>query len=208
VVTFQGGKKKAPVTAQLHYLFMSSTWTLPDDVVLPEPPADHPGPGAPVPQHWSKCFGCGDDQPTGLGMEFTTGEGLEVIGRFEVAKRYQGGPGFIHGGILMTAFDEAQGMACNAALRSAVVTAHLGIDFARPIPLGAVLELRARVEGTVRRKVYTRSEARIVEGPLADPDVIVGSSYGLFIVVGHEHFAKGKNFADGLPGNDQDISAV
>jgi len=38
--------------------------------------------------------------------------------------------------------------------------------------------------------------------------VFVASSYALFIVVGHEHFATVKNFADGLPGNDQDISAV
>ena len=119
MVTFQGGKKKAPVTAQLHYLFMSSTWTLPDDVVLPEPPADHPGPGAPVPQHWSKCFGCGDDQPTGLGMEFTTGEGLEVIGRFEVAKRYQGGPGFIHGGILGRTPDYLNAILAGCAMASA-----------------------------------------------------------------------------------------
>jgi acyl-coenzyme A thioesterase PaaI-like protein len=187
---------------------MSSTWTLPDDLVVPELPADHPGVGAAVPAHWTKCFGCGDDQPTGLAMQFTVGEGLAVHGRFEVAKRYQGGPGFIHGGILMTAFDEVQGMACNVALRSAVVTGHLGTDFKRPIPLGSVLEFTARVDGVVRRKVYTSSEARIVDGPLADPAVVVGTSHALFVVVGHEHFAKGATFADGLPGADRDISAV
>ncbi|NLV81146.1 MAG: PaaI family thioesterase [Rhodococcus sp.] len=187
---------------------MSSTWTLPDDLVVPELPDDHPGPGSPMPQHWSKCLGCGDEQPTGLGLTFTLGEGPVVTGRFEVAKRFQGGPGFIHGGILMTAFDEAQGMACNAVLRRAVVTGHMGTDFKRPIPLGAVLEFTARVEGTVRRKVYTSAEARIVDGPFADPDVIVGTSHGLFIVVGHEHFEKGKDFVDGAPSTGLDISSV
>ncbi|UYP19392.1 PaaI family thioesterase [Rhodococcus sp. Z13] len=186
---------------------MSSTWTLPDDLVVPELPADHPGPGAPIPQHWGRCFGCGDDQPSGLKMDFVIGEGLEVIGRLEVANRFQGGPGFIHGGILMTAFDEAQGMACSAALRAAVVTGHFETDFARPIPLGSVLEIRARVEGTVRRKVYTSADARIVDGPLADPEVVVASSSGLFVTVGHEHFEKGRRFADGLPGPDRDVSA-
>lgn len=141
-------------------------------------------------------------------MDFTIGEGLEVVGRLEVATRYQGGPGFIHGGILMTAFDEVQGMACNVALRSAVVTGHFETDFARPIPLGAVLEFRARVEGTVRRKVYTSSEARIVDGPLADPETVVARSAGLFVLVGHEHFAKGRDFADGIPQSEHDISAV
>ncbi|MXQ78105.1 PaaI family thioesterase [Rhodococcus rhodochrous] len=187
---------------------MRSTWTLPDDLVVPALPEDHPGPGAPVPQHWNKCFGCGDDQPSGLAMEFTIGEGLEVLGRLDVATRYQGGPGFIHGGILMTAFDEVQGMACNAALRTAVVTGHFETDFARPIPLGSVLEFRARVDGTVRRKVYTSAEARIVDGPLADPDVVVASSVGLFVVVGHEHFAKGRDYVDGIPQSEHDISAV
>lgn len=161
-----------------------------------------------MPQHWSKCLGCGDEQPTGLGMDFTIGDGLEVRSRFEVAKRFQGGPGFIHGGILMTAFDETQGMACNAVLRRAVVTGHMGTDFLRPIPLGAVLEFTARVDGTVRRKVYTSAEARIVDGPFADPDTVVGTSHGLFIVVGHEHFEKGRDFADGLPATDHDISSV
>ena len=63
-------------------------------------------------------------------------------------------------------------MAC-MVLRRPVVTGHLQIDFAAPIPLGSVLELRARIDGTVRRKVYTSAEARIVEGPFADPDVVV-----------------------------------
>lgn len=186
---------------------MSSVWTLPDDLVVPDLREDHPGPGAPIPQHWSKCLGCGDDQPTGLAMECTVGEGLSVKGRFEVATRFQGGPGFIHGGILMTAFDEIQGFACNAVFRKPVVTGHMGTDFKRPIPLGAVLEFTARVDGSVRRKVYTSADVRIVDGPFADPDVIVGSSHGLFVLVGHEHFEKGKDFADGLPGSE-DISSI
>lgn len=187
---------------------MSSVWTLPDDLVVPELPIDHPGPGASLPQHWERCFGCGDGQPTGLAMKYTIGEGREVKARFEVEKRFQGGPGFIHGGILMAAFDEAQGMACNAVLRRAVVTGHMGTDFKRPIPLGSVLEFTARVDGVVRRKVYTSTEARIVEGPFADPEVVVATAHGLFVVVGHEHFEKAKDFVDGLPQGAADISAV
>ena len=68
-------------------------------------------------------------------------------------------------------------MAC-MALGSPVVTGHLEIDFARPIPLGSVLEFRARIDGVVRRKVYTSAEAVIVEGPTADPDTVVGNLPG------------------------------
>ncbi|MCQ4124949.1 PaaI family thioesterase [Rhodococcus erythropolis] len=186
---------------------MSSTWTLPDDLTVPEPVEFFPAAGEKLPQHWSKCFGCGDDQPAGMAMSFRAGDGLEVTGRLEVAKKYQGGPGVIHGGILSTAFDEAQGMAC-MALGSPVVTGHLEIDFARPIPLGSVLEFRARIDGVVRRKVYTSAEAVIVVGPTADPDTVVGTSRGLFLTITSEHFAKTKEFVDGEPTSPFGTSSV
>ncbi|MDV2477005.1 PaaI family thioesterase [Rhodococcus zopfii] len=186
---------------------MSGTWTLPDDLVLPEIPENHPRPGETLPQHWSKCFGCGDDQPSGMKMHCTVGDGLEVHGRLDVATHYQGGPGFIHGGILTTAFDEVQGMAC-MVLQRPVVTGHLQVDFARPIPLGSVLEFRARLDGTVRRKVYTSAEARIVDGPMADPDVVVATSRGLFLTVDFEHFEQAKEFVDGVPASPHGTSSV
>ncbi|MCQ4117591.1 PaaI family thioesterase [Rhodococcus tibetensis] len=187
---------------------MSSTWTLPDDLTVPEPVPTFPTAGQPVPQHWSRCFGCGDQSPAGMSMSFTAGEGLDVWGRLEVATRHQGGPGVIHGGILSTAFDEALGMACRATVDGPVVTGHLEIDFARPIPLGSVLEFHARIDGTIRRKVYASAEARIVEGPNADPDVVVATSRGLFLTVTAAHFEKTKNFVDGVPGMPFGTSSI
>lgn len=174
---------------------------------MPEVPDYFPAPGESLPQHWSKCFGCGDDQPAGMAMSFTADENYAVKGRLVVANRYQGGPGVIHGGILSTAFDEVQGMAC-MVLGGPVVTAHLEIDFARPIPLSSVLEFRARLEGTVRRKAYTTSEAFIVEGPGADPDTPVATSRGLFLTVRAEHFAPTAAFVDGVPTSPFGTSAV
>ncbi len=129
-------------------------------------------------------------------MTFQAGEDLTVTGRLEVANRYQGGPGVIHGGILSTAFDEVQGMAC-MVLGGPVVTAHLEIDFARPIPLSSVLEFRARIEGTVRRKAYTTSEAFIVEGPGTDPNTPVATSRGLFLTVNRSISRPTAAFVDG-----------
>ncbi|TQF75073.1 PaaI family thioesterase [Rhodococcus spelaei] len=174
---------------------MSSTWTLPDDLDLPTRPDFFPAPGEALPQHWSKCFGCGDDQPSGMAMTFIAEEGIEVSGRLTVANRYQGGPGVIHGGILSVAFDETQGMAC-MLLGVPVVTGHLEIDFAKPIPLGSVLEFRARMDGMTGRKLYTSAEARIVEGPTAGDDV-VATSRGLFLTIKPEHFTPMKDFVDG-----------
>ena len=83
-------------------------------------------------------------------------------------------------------------------LGTAVVTGHLQIDFARPIPLGSVLEFRARIDGTVRRKVYTSSEARIVAGAAAS-DAVVATSRGLFLTIKPEHFTPMREFVDGVP---------
>ncbi|NLU82121.1 PaaI family thioesterase [Rhodococcus sp. HNM0569] len=177
---------------------MSSSWTLPDDLEPAVRGENFPQVGQPLPQHWAKCFGCGDDQPAGMRMSFVAGEGAEVTGRLYVDKKYQGGPGVIHGGILSTAFDEAQGMAC-LSLGSGVVTGHLEIDFARPIPLGSVLEIHAQIDGTLRRKVYTSADARIVEGPDADPDVVVGTSRALFVKIDAAHFEHVKKYVDGAP---------
>lgn len=170
---------------------------MPEDLEIPTRPDSFPAPGAALPQHWAKCFGCGDDQPTGVSMHFTATEGIEVVGRLTAESRYQGGPGVIHGGILTTAFDETQGMAC-MLLGTAVVTGHLQIDFARPIPLGSVLEFRARIDGMIRRKVYTSSEVRIVEGAAAS-DEIVATSRGLFLKIKPEHFTPMQEFVDGQP---------
>lgn len=130
-------------------------------------------------------------------MHFTATEGIEVVGRLTVESRFQGGPGVIHGGILTTAFDETQGMAC-MVLGVPVVTGHLQVDFARPIPLGSVLEFRARIDGMVRRKVYASSEVRIVEGPTAS-DEVAGTSRGLFLTIKPEHFKPMRDFVDGVP---------
>ncbi|MGC0362181.1 acyl-coenzyme A thioesterase PaaI-like protein [Rhodococcus sp. 27YEA15] len=186
---------------------MSSAWTLPDDLTVPEVAESFVAAGEELPPHWSKCFGCGDDQPSGMAMTFVAGVGLSVTGRLEVAKKYQGGPGVIHGGILSSAFDETQGMAC-LALGTPVVTGHLEIDFARPIPLGSVLEFRARVDGTVRRKVYTSAEAYIVDGPGSDPDTAVGTSRALFVTVTAEHFVDTVKYVDGVPRSPFGTSAV
>lgn len=170
---------------------------MPDDLALPTRPDFFPDAGGALPQHWAKCFGCGEDQPTGIAMHFTATDGIEVVGRLTVETRYQGGPGVIHGGLLTTAFDETQGMAC-MVLGTPVVTGHLQIDFARPVPLGSVLEFRARIDGTIRRKVYTSAEVRIVDGPGASEE-IAGTSRGLFLTIKPEHFTPMQEFVDGEP---------
>jgi acyl-coenzyme A thioesterase PaaI-like protein len=55
------------------------------------------------------CFGCGPAHPIGFRLRFEKGEdelGAFVRTRFVPGDRYQGPPGILHGGLVMTVADE------------------------------------------------------------------------------------------------------
>lgn len=51
------------------------------------------------------CFGCAPDHPAGFRLEFTVEEDA-VVTEFTPSDRYQGPPGIMHGGLVMTLGDE------------------------------------------------------------------------------------------------------
>lgn len=154
------------------------------------PPADaqmpqrHPNAvpaGEEIPNHYDRCYGCGVTHPAGLHMRVVAGD-LSVHAEFEVTDMHQGAPGLAHGGLLGTAFDEALG-ALNWLLLVPAVTARLEVDFKRPVPVGSVLHIDARIVGQVGRKVYTRAVGRLgSDGPVA----LTASA--LFVQVPLQHF--------------------
>ena len=93
------------------------------------------------PRRW--CFGCGDANPEGLGIQFQI-EGKRVRGEFEARQSHQGFPGMAHGGIAAAAIDEAMGWAMYAAGAWAM-TARVEVRYRRPLPLGEPLEVTAEV---------------------------------------------------------------
>lgn len=118
-----------------------------------------------------------------MGTEIHIGEGLDIIGVFDVTEQFEGGPGVIHGGVLSAAFDEAMG-SVSVHVYAPVVTAHLEVDFIKPILLGSRLEVRARIVGMRGRKLYTEAEAFI-----DDSDSPVATSRALFLTINpEEHF--------------------
>jgi predicted thioesterase len=66
------------------------------------------------------------------------------------------------------------------------VTARLETDFRAPVPVGATLWLRARLDGVLGRKYFVSAEARLdaEDGPR------VGTARALFVQVGLEHFLR------------------
>jgi acyl-coenzyme A thioesterase PaaI-like protein len=165
----------------------------PPEAHMPQRHPDAVPVGQEIPSHYDRCYGCGSRHPAGLHMRVIAGE-LGVHAVFEVTDVHQGAPGLGHGGLLSTAFDEALG-ALNWLLLVPAVTARLEVDFRRPVPVGSVLHIDARITGTMGRKVYTQAVGRLGEqGPVA----LTASA--LFLQVPLEHFLDN--------GRKQDVEAA
>ncbi|MGW4897893.1 PaaI family thioesterase [Kitasatospora sp. NPDC004240] len=159
--------------------------TPPPDASLPPRAPQAPAPGTRLGSHYEHCFGCGPGHPGGLRIDAVAGEGLDVTAEFTVRDHHQGGPGLAHGGLLTAAMDETLG-SLNWLLHAPAVTGRLETDFLRPVPVDAVLHLRAWITGVHGRKIYSAAEGRI-GGP--DGPVAIRAT-ALFVQVKLEHFTK------------------
>ena len=107
-------------------------------------------------------------------------EDLRVRGSFTVTEHHQGAPGLAHGGVISAAVDEGMGFLL-WLVQSPAVTAHLEVDFRRPLPVGSRLELEGRVDRTDGRKIFASMQGRL------DGEVVVEAK-ALYLKVDVEHF--------------------
>lgn len=115
------------------------------------------------PDDFAHCYGCGRLNSAGLHVR-TVWEGDGTVARFTPRPEHIAVPGFVYGGLLASLIDcHAMGTASAAALRAEgkavgeapsprYVTASLKVDYLKPTPHGAELELRARVTERSERK--------------------------------------------------------
>jgi uncharacterized protein (TIGR00369 family) len=99
---------------------------------------------------FARCFGCGPENDSGLGLAFKQ-EGGGVVCRTAIAENFVGYEGFVHGGIVSTLLDEAMGWAVFEALGRYGVTRKLAVEFRRPVMASTELTVSARIieqEGT------------------------------------------------------------
>jgi len=136
-----------------------------------------------LPSHYDRCFGCGRDHPTGLHLVmWGTDEELRVRGSFTVTEHHQGAPGLAHGGVISAAVDEGMGYLL-WLVGSPAVTAHLEVDFRRPVPVGSQLDLEGRVERLAGRKIWASMEGRV------GGEVAV-EAHAVYLKVGLDHFVR------------------
>jgi acyl-coenzyme A thioesterase PaaI-like protein len=140
-------------------------------------------------EEYSVCYGCGRLNSHGLQIK-SYWDGEESVCRFEPQPYHTAIAGYVYGGLIASVVDcHGTGTAAAAAFRAAgrpmgsepdfrFVTASLHVDYLRPTPIDAPMELRARVEEikgrkitvavTVSSKNQVRARGRVVAVQLPD----------------------------------------
>ena len=121
------------------------------------------------------CFGCGQANAVGLRLEFersTEGVLCDAV----ISDNYEGPPGYLHGGIIATLLDEAMSKA-NRAQGVTAMTRQMQVEYLRPVPSGAAIEIEGRVIRSEGRKHWTEAQIRSAEGK------ILAQATGLFIAI-------------------------
>ena len=128
------------------------------------------------------CFACGGANARGMQLTFEQDDAARRIrGAFRIGAEYEGGSGFVHGGIIATLLDEVMAKV-SRFVQDRAVTAELTVEYRKPVPV----EQDLVVEGwEVRRKgrsLYREGEIRDATGAL------LARGRGHFIMVDPERF--------------------
>jgi acyl-coenzyme A thioesterase PaaI-like protein len=110
-----------------------------------------------------------------LVLSYDPADSNRLRGEVNFGTAYEGPPGFVHGGYVAAVFDELLG-ATQSLSGTQGMTAHLGIDYRSPTPLGKDLVMHGWVEGIEGKKI--RSRATLQSG-----DRLCAEAYALFIAI-------------------------
>jgi acyl-coenzyme A thioesterase PaaI-like protein len=112
------------------------------------------------------CFGCGGANPRGMRLVFERDEARQrMVGRFRLGPDYQGGSGFIHGGIIATVLDEVMSKV-NRFNDVYAVTAELRVEYLKPIRVDEDLVVEGFCARRDGRQFYNEGEIRNSAGLL------------------------------------------
>lgn len=116
----------------------------------------------------SHCYGCGRLNPDGLQIK-SFWDGDQTVCRFRPWPQHTAMPGYVYGGLIASLIDcHSTGSAAAAAYREAgremgtepelrFMTGSLHVDFLRPTPIDAELEIRGTITEIKGRKVVVES---------------------------------------------------
>jgi acyl-coenzyme A thioesterase PaaI-like protein len=125
---------------------------------------------------YAHCFGCGPDNPIGLGLTDFAREGPIVSAGFRPRSAYHGFNDMLHGGIVATALDEIMAWSAILMEEVMVMTGTLELRYRKP----AAVATHYRLEGEVEER---RGRRLRLNGRMLDGGTPVAEASGLFIVV-------------------------
>jgi len=135
------------------------------------------------------CFGCGGANARGMQLTFEQDDSAQRIrGTFKLGAEYQGGPGFIHGGIIATVLDEVMGKV-NRFRGVRAVTAELNVEYLKPVLVDADLVVEGYEVEKSGRNLILAGEIRNQSGQ------VLARGRGRFVIIGATE-PREKNAAD------------
>jgi len=134
-----------------------------------------------VPREDNLCFGCGAGNPKSLLLTFEADdETRRVRGEFRIGPEYQGGPSFLHGGIIALLIDEAMGKVCRFR-QARAVTAEMNVEYLKPVGVNQEIVVEAFESEEPRgRNLFHVCEIRDRDG------VVLARGRGRFVMVGQK----------------------
>ena len=137
------------------------------------------------PRQDNVCFGCGAGNARGMQLLFVADdETRRIRGEFKLGPEYQGGPKFLHGGIIALVIDEAMGKVSRFR-QARAVTAEMTIEYLKPIVVNQEIVVEAfESEEPKGRNLYHACEIRSRDGAM------LARGSGRFVIVGEKFIAE------------------
>jgi acyl-coenzyme A thioesterase PaaI-like protein len=107
--------------------------------------------------------------------------GDEAVADVVLRRAFEGAPGRAHGGIVAAAFDDVTGFIIGR-LQEPAFTGELTVRYLAPVPVEEPLEMRARLDGRERRKIFISADCRA-------GDAVVATCRAIYIAVDPTRFA-------------------
>ena len=107
-----------------------------------------------------------------------------IRGAFRIGPEYEGGSGFVHGGIIATVLDEVMAKVSRFA-QDRAVTAELSVEYQKPVPVEEDLLVEGWEVSRKGRSIYREGEIRDASG------VLLARGRGHFIMVDLERYRSG-----------------
>jgi uncharacterized protein (TIGR00369 family) len=118
------------------------------------------------PNPTNHCFGCGGANARGMQLTFEQDDAARRIrGSFRLTADYQGGTGFVHGGIVATLLDEVMAKVSRFEGDHAV-TGELTVEYVKPVPVDRDLLVEGWEIERNGRNLLRQGEIRDASGAL------------------------------------------